>query len=167
MSTRWVASAASVLLGLAAVAVPLATAVGPVTLRVGVLGCLAALASGWSRARWLAGATCFATVLLVLFGSLAAPMPVPAAAITGLLLLAYVVVVDLAGQVDGATLAEPGIASWGRDHAPAVVAALGGLLAVVAVLALPWRPGVLLVALAPALLAVAAMLAFAGARRRA
>ncbi len=160
--TEWAVSAAAVLTGLAAVSIPFVAVSGPLGLRVGVVGALAAVGSGWSRARWLAGPTCVAAVLLVLLSAVFEPMSVPAAALTGLLLLGYVVLVDLAGQLDRASLAAPGIAGWGRDQAPALVAAISSVLVLVAVLGLPWRPGALLVAVAPALLVVGAFVALTG-----
>lgn len=161
---RLAVAAAVVLLGLAAVGVPSASLQGPLELRIAVVGLLAALAAGWSRTRGLSGVACVATVALVLFAAPAGRLSIPAAAVTGLLLLGFVLLADLADQVDRAALVGAGLAGWGRDHAPALGAGVTAVLAVTAGLALPWSPGTLVVVLAPALLAAGGLLALGHAR---
>lgn len=157
--SRLVAPAAAVLLGLSSVGVPAASLHGPLELRIAAAGALAALATGCSRTRWLSGVTCVAAVALVLLGSAAGRLSLPAAAVTGLLLLGYILLVDLAAQVERSTPTGSRMAGWGREQAPAVAAGLGALLAVTVALVVPWGPGSLVVVLAPALLAAGGMVA--------
>ncbi|MBA2639795.1 MAG: hypothetical protein H0U77_07340 [Nocardioidaceae bacterium] len=86
-------------------------------------------------------------------------MSLPAAALTGLLLLGFVLAVDLAGQVQDATPAGSGLAGWARAQAPGLAAALAALLAVLTAVTLSWVPGAAVVVLAPALLIGSAPLA--------